>query len=151
MRRGYAYRSFVDSIYAMSMTALSVWSVKGGKERVVPVGKLALQAIDDYLIRYRGEAAGEKEPLFITSRGKRMTRGLVWQQVKKYGYLAKIEKNISPHTLRHSFATHLLDRGADLRVIQELLGHVDIGTTDRYTHLSQKRLFEAFDAFHPKP
>ncbi|MEM7175496.1 MAG: site-specific tyrosine recombinase/integron integrase [Chlamydiota bacterium] len=124
---------------------------KGKKERLVPVGKPALEAVDNYLIEYRGEAVAEKEPLFVTTKKKRITRGLVWQQVKKYGYLAKIKKAISPHTLRHCFATHLLDRGADLRVIQELLGHADIGTTDRYMHLSQHRLFEAFDTFHPKP
>lgn len=120
---------------------------KGGKERVVPIGEAALEAIDHYLGEYRREGKG---PLFLSKRGKRMHRTTVWKQIKYWGKKAGIEKEISPHTLRHSFATHLLDHGADLRVIQELLGHADIGTTDRYTHLSQGRLFKAFDEFHPR-
>lgn len=123
---------------------------KGGKHRKVPVGEAALRALDRYLIEKRGVATRVKEPLFVTRRGKRMTRQRVWERVKAYGKKAGIKKALSPHTLRHTFATHLLDRGADLRVIQELLGHADIGTTDRYTHLSQKQLFGAFDRFHPR-
>ncbi len=123
---------------------------KGGKERKVPVGEAALKALDRYLIEKRTAARRAKEPLFVTVRGKRITRQQVWKRVKRYGEKAGINKGLSPHTLRHTFATHLLDRGADLRVIQELLGHADIGTTDRYTHLSQKQLFDAFDRFHPR-
>ncbi len=122
---------------------------KGGKERVVPIGEVALSAIDAYLAEYRNDS-GENRPLFVTVKGKRLRRELVWERVKLYALAAGIEKKISPHTLRHSFATHLLDHGADLRVIQEMLGHSDIATTDRYTHLSKKRLFDAFDSFHPR-
>lgn len=122
---------------------------KGGKERIVPIGEEALSAIDAYLAKWRNDK-GEKRPLFLSKRGKRMNRTKVWERVKFYAKQAHIEKEISPHTLRHSFATHLLDHGADLRVIQEMLGHADIGTTERYTHLSKKRLFEAFDTFHPR-
>jgi len=122
---------------------------KGGKERVVPIGKAALFAIDQYLAKYRNDK-GDNLPLFVTAKGKRVRRERIWERVKLYAKAAGIEKDVSPHTLRHSFATHLLDQGADLRVIQEMLGHSDIATTDRYTHLSQKRLFEAFDSFHPR-
>lgn len=122
---------------------------KGGKERIIPIGEAALDAIDRYLAEYRNER-GENRPLFTTKKGKRLRREFVWERIKMYGHSAGIEKEISPHTLRHSFATHLLDGGADLRVIQEMLGHSDIATTDRYTHLSKKRLFDAFDTFHPR-
>jgi len=123
---------------------------KGGKERVVPVAKVAIEALDRYL-SYRNEVKKLKDqPLFVTKKGKRIGRTQVWSRIKRYGMSAGIEKVISPHTLRHCFATHLLDHGADLRVIQELLGHADIGTTDRYTHLSNKHLYQAFDAFHPR-
>jgi len=122
---------------------------KGGKERIVPIGEEAIAAIDAYLGNYRHDK-GDHRPLFVSKRGKRISRVTVWEKVKFYARKVGIEKKISPHTLRHSFATHLLDHGADLRVIQEMLGHADIGTTDRYTHLSKKRLFDAFDAFHPR-
>lgn len=122
---------------------------KGGKERIVPIGEEAIAAIDAYLGNYRHDK-GDHRPLFVSKRGKRMSRVTVWEKVKFYARKVGIEKEISPHTLRHSFATHLLDHGADLRVIQEMLGHADIGTTDRYTHLSKKRLFDAFDTFHPR-
>lgn len=120
---------------------------KGGKERIVPIGEEALLAIDTYLGQWRDD---KKKPLFLSKQGKRLNRTTVWKQIKRYAKKAGIQKEVSPHTLRHSFATHLLDHGADLRVIQEMLGHADIGTTDRYTHLSNKRLFKAFDTFHPR-
>lgn len=122
---------------------------KGGKERIVPIGEEALQAIDTYLANWRDDQ-GEGCSLFVTKKGKRMNRTTLWERVKYYAKQVGIQKEISPHTLRHSFATHLLDHGADLRVIQEMLGHADIGTTDRYAHLSTKRLFDAFDTFHPR-
>ena len=122
---------------------------KGGKERVVPIAKEAIEAVDYYLTHYR-DGKGESSALFITTKGKRMGRVNVWSRIKFYAEKACITKNISPHTLRHSFATHLLENGADLRVIQELLGHAHIATTDRYTHVSQKHLIEAFQAFHPR-
>ncbi len=125
---------------------------KGGKHREVPIGQAALDAVDYYLLHFRGEVADGKEaPLFVTEKGKRIDRTLVWHRIKLYGKQAGIGKVLSPHTLRHSFATHLLENGADLRVIQEMLGHASIATTDRYTHISQQHLSQAFSAFHPRP
>ncbi len=125
---------------------------KGGKERIVPIGQVAIDAIDHYLTAFRTTAGSEKTtPLFATERGGRIDRVFVWKRVKFYAVKAGIGKPISPHTLRHSFATHLLENGADLRVIQEMLGHASVATTDRYTHLSQRHLTEAFEAFHPRP
>lgn len=124
---------------------------KGNKERIVPVGKCAIEAVDHYLANYRKDSKQENLPLFVNSKGKRITRMYVWKQVKMYASLAGIKKSISPHTLRHSFATHLLENGADLRLIQDMLGHADIGTTDRYTHVSAAKLKNAFSNFHPRP
>lgn len=124
---------------------------KGGKERLVPISKRAVDAVDHYLLNFRGEAKKKEEPLFLGSRGKRIARTFVWQQIKRYTELCGITKSVSPHTLRHSFATHLLEGNADLRVIQELLGHASIATTDRYTHLTDCHLQKAFEQFHPRP
>ncbi len=124
---------------------------KGKKERVVPVGRKAIEAVDYYLSHFRTEISDDHAPLFISSRGKRMDRIAVWARIKAYGKSAQIAKSISPHTLRHSFATHLLENGADLRLIQDMLGHEDIGTTDRYTHVTGNRLKTAFNRFHPRP
>lgn len=122
---------------------------KGSKERLVPIGAPALLAIDNYLAA-RGE--DEQAPwLFIGKAGKPITRMAVWQIVKKHASIAIPAKCVTPHTLRHSFATHLLDHGADLRVIQEMLGHATIASTDRYTHISKSRLLAAFHEFHPRP
>lgn len=121
---------------------------KGNKERVIPIAAAAVAAVDDYLTRFRTEGDG---PLFLSRQGKRMDRVALWERVKFYGKKAGITKVISPHTLRHSFATHLLENGADLRIIQEMLGHSNIATTDRYTHVSRKHLHAAFEKFHPKP
>ena len=124
---------------------------KGKKERVIPVGKQAVAAVDLYLARFRGESREENGPLFITSRGRPIERTAVWSRVKVYALSAGIAKSVSPHTLRHSFATHLLENGADLRLIQDMLGHEEIGTTDRYTHVAGGRLRAAFKEFHPRP
>jgi integrase/recombinase XerD len=125
---------------------------KGGKERIVPIALASLNKVDAYLSLYREEALSkDKDALFVTSKGGRIDRVGVWSRVKYYAKQTGIKKNISPHTLRHSFATHLLENGADLRVIQEMLGHTHIATTDRYTQISQKHLNEAFEAFHPRP
>lgn len=122
---------------------------KGGKERLVPVAKMAVTAIDDYLMRYRPE--GKEDALFLSLKGKRLNRIVVWKVVKERAKQAGINKPVSPHTLRHCFATHLLEHGADLRVIQEMLGHASIATTDRYTQISQKYLAEEFERCHPRP
>lgn len=121
---------------------------KGKKERIIPVGKKAIAAIDHYLIHFRKE---ENPFLFLSTRKKTIDRITVWNRVKIYAKSAGIRKSISPHTLRHSFATHLLENGADLRLIQEMLGHEDINTTDRYTHLTGGRVKTAFKTFHPRP
>lgn len=124
---------------------------KGRKERVVPIGKKAILAIDYYLTHFRGEVKDDKQAyLFVTKQQKPVSRVFIWTMIKRYGKKAGILKNISPHTLRHSFATHLLDHGADLRIIQDCLGHANIGTTDRYTHISKRRLQESFESFHPR-
>ena len=125
---------------------------KGRKERMVPIAESALAAIDAYLC-YRDLVTEDEKvtALFITQQGKRIDRTQVWQRVKFYKEKSGINKKISPHTFRHSFATHLLENGADLRVIQEMLGHASITTTDKYTHISQKHLQDAFKRFHPRP
>ncbi len=118
---------------------------KGSKERLVPIGRRAILAIDAYLA-----LRDDQEPtLFLTTRGKPLDRILVWRMIKKMGKEAGISKTISPHTLRHSFATHLLEGGADLRVIQEMLGHATIATTDRYTHVSSKAVQTSFNRHSP--
>jgi integrase/recombinase XerD len=124
---------------------------KGKKERVVPVGRKAIEAVDYYLTHYRTEVKEDNAPLFVSPRGKPIDRVTIWSRVKVYAKSAQIGKSISPHTLRHSFATHLLENGADLRLIQDMLGHEDIGTTDRYTHVTGNRLKTAFNKFHPRP
>lgn len=124
---------------------------KGRKERLIPVNRQAILAVDRYLAAFRGKAEEENALLFISRGGKPIDRTAVWARVKAYAKSAGIEKSISPHTLRHSFATHLLENGADLRLIQDMLGHEDIGTTDRYTHVTGNRLKAAFKAFHPRP
>jgi len=124
---------------------------KGRKERIIPIGKKAIAAIDHYLIHFRGEVRENRhEKLFVTKSGKALSRIMVWKIVKHHAIKAGIRKNISPHTLRHSFATHLLDNGADIRIIQEMLGHASIGTTEKYTHISRTKLQESFEAFHPR-
>ncbi len=123
---------------------------KGGKERIVPIAASAVAAVDHYLVHYR-QGIEEVSALFLREGGKRIDRVFVWKRIKESAKRAKILKTISPHTLRHSFATHLLENGADLRVIQEMLGHANIATTDRYTHVSMRHLSEAFETFHPRP
>jgi integrase/recombinase XerD len=120
---------------------------KGSKERRVPINRKALQALDSFL----HTRPQKSEWVLVNEKGKNLTRQAVFYRLKKLALKVGIHKQISPHTLRHSFATHLLEGGADLRVIQELLGHSHISTTDIYTHLSKKKLTENFDKFHPKP
>lgn len=122
---------------------------KGNKERLVPIGKKAIDAIDHYLTRFRKDDIGH-DYLFITKTGKKIDRIAIWRRIKHYAKKSGIFKQISPHTLRHSFATHLLENGADLRLIQDMLGHEDISTTDKYTHISQNNMVKSFDDFHPR-
>lgn len=120
---------------------------KGSKERIIPIGKYALDAIDNYLLQYRDNHEGDH--LFVTTKGKPLDRSSIWKNLKRYVETAQIKKKVSPHTLRHTFASHLLDNGTDLRIIQELLGHVSITGTDRYLHISKKKLTESFNKYHP--
>lgn len=125
---------------------------KGGKERVVPMGEPACDWIREYLRRARPELADQQrsDDLFITARGAAMTRHNFWQLIKRYAREAGITAPLSPHTLRHAFATHLLEHGADLRVVQTLLGHSDLSTTQIYTHVARERLKQLHAAHHPR-
>ncbi|OGW77735.1 MAG: site-specific tyrosine recombinase XerD [Omnitrophica bacterium RIFCSPHIGHO2_02_FULL_46_20] len=126
---------------------------KGDKERIVPIGSQAKNAIYKYMQGARPALLKNKEDshLFLSRLGKRISRQSFWKMVKKYAKKARIKKEIAPHTLRHSFATHLLERGADLRVVQEMLGHADIATTQIYTHINKERLKLIHKQFHPRP
>ena len=121
---------------------------KGGKERIVPVGSRALEAVRKYLAG-RG-CPGESEPLFLNTRGQRINRRSVARIVDGHVLRIAAFKRISPHILRHTFATHMLEGGADLRAIQELLGHASLSTTQKYTHVGIDRLMEVYDKAHPK-
>lgn len=124
---------------------------KDGEERIIPLGKPAQAAIDNYLNVIRGKIAKETEPaLFVNMNGGRMTRQGFWKIVKFYAESAKIEKTITPHTLRHSFAVHLLENGADILSIQSMLGHSDISSTQLYTKVINKRLKDIYTKAHPR-
>jgi len=125
---------------------------KGNKERVVPVGSKAVAALHRYLDTARPRLVTPRTPanVFLTRRGTPFARTTLWLRIKRRARLAGIARNVTPHMLRHSFATHLLDHGADLRVIQELLGHASISTTEVYTHVAGSRLREVHDKFHPR-
>jgi len=124
---------------------------KGSKERIVPFGDTARDAILEYMDKGRAEFNKYNDPhLFLSVRGRPMTRQSFWMKVAKYSRLAGIKSHISPHVLRHSFATHLLENGADLRSVQMMLGHSDISTTQIYTHVSRARLQRMYETFHPR-
>jgi integrase/recombinase XerD len=163
-RLGSRDKAMLELLYATGMRVSELCSLKiadlsesfvkvkgkGRKERLIPVGKKAIAAIDQYLIHFRGPASTD-DPMFVSQKGKPIQRVCVWSRIRFYAQSAGIQKSVSPHTLSHSFATHLLENGADLRLIQEMLGHEDIGTTDRYTHLANSRVKDAFSTFHPRP
>jgi integrase/recombinase XerD len=125
---------------------------KGSKERVVPIGMVARLSVENYLLNSRPVLAkGQKlEELFLTRRAQAMTRQGFWKILKGYVLQNNMKASVSPHTLRHAFATHLLERGADLRSVQQMLGHADISTTQIYTHILEKRMLEVHDQFHPR-
>ncbi len=126
---------------------------KGSKERIVPVGKQAMDWLRRYLAEARprmGNGGTSRSEVFLSTRGRPLSTKTIWHLLKKYARTAGITKPLSPHTLRHSFATHLLNNGGDLRAIQEMLGHADISTTQVYTHVDQQRLKETHYRFHPR-
>lgn len=128
---------------------------KGKKERIIPIGKSALKAVRDYMdavipLRKKAHGSSPEGPLFLNVRGGRLSTRGIYNVVRKYAKEGLLSGEISPHALRHTFATHLLDGGADLRAVQELLGHVSLSTTQKYTHVSMDRLMEVYDKAHPR-
>jgi integrase/recombinase XerD len=127
---------------------------KGDKQRVVPLGVRAVEAVERYLADERGQLAARRSPtpewLLLSSRGDRLRRERIWELIKRYAARAGVSTEVSPHSLRHSFATHLLAGGADLRQVQELLGHASIATTQIYTHVDHTRLKRVHQTFHPR-
>jgi integrase/recombinase XerC len=122
---------------------------KGGKERIVPLGSKAIEAVKKYMEKRDG-LHPKGDFLFVNSRGGRLTTRSIGRLVKKYSIISGIPKNVSPHVLRHTFATHLLGGGADLRAIQEMLGHKSLSTTQRYTHISIEKIMDVYDKTHPR-
>jgi integrase/recombinase XerD len=155
----YATGARVSEAVSVSIADLSLtdewvrlWG-KGAKERLVPVGAFSLHSIEEYISKARpqiGKSGRGDNRLFLNMRGDPISRVAVWKLMKTYTTMAGIRKNVSPHTLRHSFATHLLEGGADLRSVQEMLGHADISTTQIYTHLDREYLKEIIRTFHPR-
>ncbi|MGR8953082.1 MAG: site-specific tyrosine recombinase XerD [Gammaproteobacteria bacterium] len=125
---------------------------KGSKERLVPVGEVAMSWLENYMKQARPDLLGERpcDYLFVTNRAEGMTRQAFWHIIKRHAKKAGVGKGLSPHTLRHAFATHLLNHGADLRVVQLLLGHADLSTTQIYTHIARERLKDLHSKFHPR-
>jgi len=168
-KQGIRDRAILEVLYATGMRAseavnLKINSInldigflrcigKGKKERVIPLGKKAIISLKRYLEASRVKFLSHKESdyLFLNRFGKSLSRQSLWKIIKRYARQARIRKPIKPHILRHSFATHLLERGADLRAVQEMLGHANISTTQIYTHITKDRLKAIHKAFHPRP
>jgi len=168
-KQGIRDRAILETLYATGMRVseavnLKVSNVnldvgflrcigKGNKERVIPLGKKAIDSLKRYLEISRPVLLKKKESefLFLSRLGKKISRQSLWKIIKRYARAARIKKPIWPHILRHSFATHLLERGADLRSVQEMLGHANISTTQIYTHINKDRLKTIHKTFHPRP
>jgi integrase/recombinase XerD len=169
LRQGARDKAILETLYATGMrvsesTNLKVNNVnldigflrcigKGNKERIIPLGKKAIHSINRYLEFSRPHFLRNKasEFLFVNRSGNKLSRQSIWKLIKQYAKEAKIKKLVKVHTLRHSFATHLLERGADLRSVQEMLGHSNISTTQIYTHIDKERLKTVHKMFHPRP
>jgi len=125
---------------------------KGNKERIIPIGDVAIDWLNRYLRDSRPQLLKNRQSpyVFLNAHGSGLSRQSIWKKIKQYVALVGIKKDVTPHTLRHSFATHILENGADLRVLQELLGHSDISTTQIYTHISKKRMTEVYRKYHPR-
>ena len=167
--QGIRDRAILETLYATGMRASEAVNLKvdglnldigflrcigkGSKERVIPLGRKAIMSLKRYLDITRPKLLKRKESefLFLNRFGKKISRQSLWKIIKKYARQARIKKPIRPHILRHSFATHLLERGADLRSVQEMLGHANISTTQIYTHINKERLKTIHRLFHPRP
>ena len=126
---------------------------KGSKQRIVPIGSSAINWVTEYLQKVRPllqKRMKSENVIFLNSKGSKLSRMAIWKIVKKYCELAEIKKEVHPHTFRHSFATHLLEGGADLRAVQEMLGHSDISTTQIYTHIDREYVKQIHKDFHPR-
>jgi len=165
--KGYRDRSMLELLYAtgirvselialnisdLNLSAGFIKCSNGSKERIIPLYPAAIRALSDYTLLVRGKMVGRlsEQALFVNVNGERMSRQGFWKIIKHYQETAKINKQITPHTLRHSFATHLLENGADLRSIQEMLGHADISSTQVYAYMLKHRLKDVYNRAHPR-
>ncbi|MFW0759829.1 site-specific tyrosine recombinase XerD [Staphylococcus cohnii] len=165
---GYRDRTMLELLYATGMRVSELIQIeledvnlimgfirvfgKGNKERIVPLGDTVIEYLNTYLETVRPQLLKNTvtDTLFLNMHGKPLSRQAIWKMIKQYGIKANIIKTLTPHTLRHSFATHLLENGADLRAVQEMLGHSDISTTQLYTHVSKSQIRKMYNEFHPR-
>ena len=165
---GYRDRTMLELLYATGMRVTEIIQLdvedvnlmmgfvrvfgKGNKERIVPLGDTVIEYLTTYIETVRPQLLKQTttQALFLNMHGKSLSRQGIWKIIKQYGLKANINKTLTPHTLRHSFATHLLENGADLRAVQEMLGHSDISTTQLYTHVSKSQIRKMYTQFHPR-
>ncbi len=165
---GYRDRTILELLYATGMRVTELIQIeiddvnlimgfvkvfgKGNKERIIPLGDTVIEYLDTYINNVRPQLLKKTvtNVLFLNLHGRPLTRQGIWKLIKQYGLRANINKTLTPHTLRHSFATHLLENGADLRAVQEMLGHSDISTTQLYTHVSKTQIRQMYNQFHPR-